>query len=202
MDTPTSTATATATPIVKDTPTSTATASATPTATPTASATPTPQAPSTITPTPVSTPVQCLDHDADTICDDLDPDDDGDGCPDVAELQPAANADTGGGRDPLYFWDVMDVPVGMPPERDKAITIGDIGGVVARFGATRVPAPSKAEAYAEALTPPAPAPAYHPAFDRDGAIPGQDTWDLLPPNGAINTSDIGAAVAQFGHSCA
>ena len=47
-----------------------------------------------------------------------------------------------------------------------------------------------------------PAPAYHAAYDRNGADPAGDRWDLLPPDGAVNIGDIGAAVAQFGHSCA
>ena len=82
------------------------------------------------------------------------------------------------------------------------VTVGDIGTVVARFGAARTPPPTKEEALAEALTPPPPAPAYHAAFDRGGAIPGQELWDLLAPDGGITVGDIGAVVAQFGHSCA
>ena len=79
--------------------------------------------------------------------------------------------------------------------------ISDIGGVVARFGASQEPPPSEDEALAEALTTPPPAPAYHAAFDRGGVIAGQDAWNLLPPNGGVTVGDIGAVVAQFGHSC-
>jgi hypothetical protein len=43
---------------------------------------------------------------------------------------------------------------------------------------------------------------YHPAYDRGGPIPGEDIWDLLPPDGSIGAGDIAAAVVQFGHTCA
>ena len=33
-------------------------------------------------------------------------------------------------------------------------------------------------------------------------IPGQNIWNPLPPDGSIGIGDIGAVVAQFGHSCA
>ena len=212
--TPTTTLTITPTPTIAQTPTLsptpavTLTATVTPTTTSTITPTPTITQTPTLTPTPAATPAAtaaataCPDYDGDTLCDDVDPDDDNDGCTDAAELQPSSAATSGGGRDPNYFWDVMDVPVGVPPIRDKAIRVGDIGGVVARFGATREPPLSKAEAFAEALTPPPPAPAYHAAFDRGSPIPGQNLWNLLPPDGIISIVDIGGVVAQFGHSCA
>ena len=126
-------------------------------------------------------------------------DQDGDGCTDV--LERGINPTAGGMRDPANFWDFMDVWTGLPLVRDHAVTIGDIGAVVTRFGSFRQPPPSEEQALAEALTPPPPAPAYHADFDRGGAMPGQDVWNLLPPNGNINIADIGAAVGQFGHVC-
>ncbi len=127
-----------------------------------------------------------------------DPDSDADGCLDGSEVNGAPAF--GGGRNPLYFWDFFDTPTGAPASRDGIIAVGDIGAVVARFGAERQPPPTKQEALGEALSPPPPAPAYHAAYDRGGAN-GPDPSDLLPPDGVISVGDIGAVVAQFGHSC-
>ena len=49
--------------------------------------------------------------------------------------------------------------------------------------------------------PPEDLTSYHAAFDRDSPIPGNNLWNLRPPNGAITIIDIGAAVIQFGHTC-
>ncbi|MEX1255640.1 MAG: flexitail domain-containing putative surface protein [Dehalococcoidia bacterium] len=126
-------------------------------------------------------------------------DSDRDGCLDSREVW---NGPEGGGdHDPLSFWDFMDVWNGLPVERDRIIGVGDIGGVVARFGASRAIPPTPAEAVAEALTPPAATTGYHAAFDRSGSTPGGHPWDLLPPDGTIAVGDIGAVVVQFGHSC-
>ena len=129
-----------------------------------------------------------------------DPDDDDDGCTDAQEL--GASATEGGLRNPKSFWDFFDVWTGAPPTRDKSINIADVGAVVARFGSVRGSPPTEAEALAEALTPPVDITSYHAGFDRSGSDPAGDVWDLLPPNGVIDISDIGAVVAQFGHSCA
>ncbi len=120
-------------------------------------------------------------------------DSDGDGCSDAQEL--GANPALGGQRDPDYFWDFFDVPTGSPLARDRAVTAGDIAGVVQRFGAT-------GSAAGDPLSLPPPAPAYHTAYDRGGVMPGQDPWDLQPADGSITAGDIAASVAQFGHSCA
>ena len=40
-------------------------------------------------------------------------------------------------------------------------------------------------------------PAHRKRFDER-----PDLWNLLPPNGSINIIDIGAAIIQFGHTCA
>ena len=126
-------------------------------------------------------------------------DTDGDGCTDAQELGPLAAL--GGQRDPESFWDLFDVPVGEPAERDRRVNILDIGAIVTRFGAASETPPTKEEALAEALSPPPPAPAYHAASDRGGPIPGQELWNLLPPDGSINIIDVAAAVVQFGHTC-
>ena len=141
----------------------------------------------------------CTDDDGDTLCNYVDDDDDGDGCLDVAEL--GTDPVTGGQRDPLSFWDFYDVWTGKPFIRDQNVAISDIGAIVARFGAAQQPPPTEKEALSEARTPPPPAPAYHPGYDRGGNVVGAPLWTLLPPNGSITIGDIGAAVAQFGHDC-
>ena len=152
----------------------------------------------TFTPTPTPKDPDG-DTDGDTIPNSLDDDDDGDGCTDVQEL--GLSATQGGRRNPHNFWDFFDVPTGLSFERDKAITAGDIGAIVARFGTSREPPPTKAEAFAEALATPADMTSYHAAYDRAGSDPQGDVWDLLPPDGSITAGDIGAVVAQFGHTC-
>ena len=134
-----------------------------------------------------------------------DPDTDDDGCMDGQEL--GSIPSLGGQRNPTYFWDFFDVWTPDPDNpggyaRDKVINIIDIGAIVLRFGSESVPPPTKEEALAEALTAPPDMTSYHAAFDRGGVIPGEDLWDLLPPDGAINILDIGAAVIQFSHTCA
>jgi hypothetical protein len=95
-------------------------------------------------------------------------------------------------RDPNSFWDFMDQWTG--GVRDKVVAGGDIGAVVARYG-------SSGNANGDPLTPPASGTGYHTIADRNGAFPGGDPWDLQPPNGSVSGGDIGAVVAQFGHSC-
>jgi len=150
------------------------------------------------------------DFDQDGIGDACDPDDDNDGCTDIREQQPKANANTGGGRNPLYFWDFYDVwtrpdPMGQPSywERDTTINLpGDILGVAARFGPGPTPPATKAEQVAAALTPPTSATGYHIDYDR-GAQIGANLWNRAGPDGAINLpNDILGVAAQFGHSCA
>ena len=145
-------------------------------------------------------PTPCPDFDGDTICDDADSDDDNDGCSDDQEQ--GSDETLGGRRDPLYFWDFFDVWAGSPATKDRAVSIGDIGALVARFGSFQEPSPTTEEALSQALTSPPPAPAYHVAYDRGGPMPGQNLWNLLPPDGSINIVDIGSVIAQFGHTCA
>lgn len=126
-------------------------------------------------------------------------DNDGDGCGNFLEI--GADPMLGGRRDPDNFWDFMDVWTGLPASRDQSVNITDVGGVVARFGASQEPAPTKPDALTEAVTPPPAAPAYHASYDRGGAAPSGNPWNLLPPDGTIAIGDIGAVVAQFGHRC-
>ena len=123
-----------------------------------------------------------------------------DGCADLLEVK--ADPQFGGLRDPTYFWDFFDVWTGEPVTKDRTVSTGDIGAIVARFGSFQEPPPTAEEALAEALTPPLAAPAYHAAFDRGGLMSGQNLWNLLPPDGNIGIADIGSVIAQFGHTCA
>ena len=88
----------------------------------------------------------------------------------------------------------MDQWTGSPFVRDKIIAVGDIGALVSRFGTSGDPS-------GDPLTPPVASTGYHTIADRNGAYPGGDPWDLLPPNGNVSVGDIGAVVVQFGHSC-
>jgi hypothetical protein len=117
---------------------------------------------------------------------------DADGCQDKQEL--GASALLGGRRDPLSVWDFMDQFVGLPPARDGVVAGGDIGAVVARYGSMGDPG-------GDPLVAPLSMTGYHTSADRSGAMAGGDPWDLAPPDGSISGGDIGAAVAQFGHSC-
>ena len=165
-------------------------------ATPAATQTPT----ETPTDTPTATPKNPNgDTDGDTIPNAVDEDDDNDGCSDIQEA--GGNEVIGGLRDPHYYWDFTDQWIG--GSKDGGVTIGDIGAVVARFGATRDPPPTKEEAFAEALTPPSDLSTYHASADRGpGLVPNGEAWQPLPPDGSITIGDIGAVVAQFGHTCA
>ncbi|MEX1254220.1 MAG: flexitail domain-containing putative surface protein [Dehalococcoidia bacterium] len=140
--------------------------------------------------------------------DPCDADTDSDGCLDGREVLTQAGTQVSGGRrDPLYFWDYFDVPTGLPPTRDGAVSAGDVAGVVARFGSND-DAPGTFDRGSDPLSAPQ-APVqpsgaranYHPVYDRTGVTPGGETWDLLPPNGSITSGDLAAVVAQFGHSC-
>lgn len=120
-------------------------------------------------------------------------DTDRDGCTDTEEM--GLNNMLGGQRNRLLFWDFFDTPNGAALARDKVITIGDITAVVARFGASGSPA-------LDPLTTPAPAPAYHTAFDRTDDPGSTDRWKLLGPNGSLTIADVVLEVSQFGTTCA
>jgi hypothetical protein len=120
-------------------------------------------------------------------------DTDHDGCVDAREAQTETGSQgIGGLRNPKDFWDFMDQWIG--GSRDKVVSDGDIGSVVARFG-------TSGDSLGNPLTPPVSTTGYHVIADRNGAYPGQRSWNLQPPNGSISGGDIAAVVAQFGHSC-
>jgi len=185
------------TSVLPPTPTPTFTHTPTPTVTSTPTITLTP----TITSTPTITPTPLPDADADTLPDaeellrgtnPNDPDTDDDGCADGEEVRP--NELLGGRRDPLNFWDFFDTP-GEVNVRDRAVTTADVFRVAFHFGAAGNPA-------IDPLSPPPPAPAYHPAFDRTDAPPGPNPWNTDAANGSVTVQDVFLVAIQFGHSCA
>jgi hypothetical protein len=133
------------------------------------------------------------DTDADGLTNDIDVDDDNDGCPDTREL--SFEPRLGGGRNPHDFWDFFDTP-DMANARDHAVSVADIGRIVQRFGSS-----GSGTTVAEALAPPPSPPAYHAGFDRASPTKSQTPWAAGPANGSVTVVDISVAVAQFGHSC-
>ncbi len=137
------------------------------------------------------------------MCDAEDPDDDNDGCTDVAEL--GDDPQVGGRRDPHNFWDFFDVPAGAGLTRDGDVTGQDIFAVIARFNATD-DGPGEFDRNSDPLSTPNQAVPgedranYHPVYDR-GPLVGPDSWNLGPAEGSITGQEIFAVMAQFGHSC-
>jgi hypothetical protein len=131
-------------------------------------------------------------HCADAACG-FTKDDDGDGCGYGQEVAPEGSASSGGGRDPLNFWDFFDTP-DSSNVRDKSVAGTDFFRVLGRFNATGAPG-------IDPLSAPPPAPAYHTAFDR-GPSGGPNPWNLTAADGAITGQDFFAVLAQFGHTCA
>jgi len=123
-----------------------------------------------------------------------------DGCSTWEEL--GASQTYGGLRDPFNFWDFFDVPTGAWPnlQRDKAVQIGDISAVVARFGANDANKTAPINRNSDPLSPP-PASGYHPAYDRGGVSLGPNIWNVDAPDGSITIGDITKTQAQFGHTC-
>ncbi|MEX1254837.1 MAG: flexitail domain-containing putative surface protein [Dehalococcoidia bacterium] len=118
-------------------------------------------------------------------------DTDKDGCSDKQELRNAQGM--GGLRDPFNRWDFMDQYAGLPLAKDRIVSVSDIGAVVARFGQNGVPGDPD-------VTPTA-SNNYHTSADRNGALPGSNSWNLKGPDGIVSIGDVGSTVAQFGHSC-
>jgi hypothetical protein len=166
---------------------STPTPSSTPTITNTPTVTPTPTEPPTATPKNLAG-----DTDGDTVTNDIDENDDNDGCTDAQET--GSDEREGGLRDPHNFWDFFDVPTGASMTRDGSISASDIFAVISRFNSTGDPG-------IDPLSTPPPAPAYHSAYDR-GVLVGNNPWNVGPPNGSIAATDIFNLLQQFNHSCA
>ena len=119
------------------------------------------------------------------------PDTDNDGCSDGTELEAKSEAATGGGRDPLYYWDFMDMWVNQ--QKDGRVNIVDIGALAQRIFTGGDPG-------GDPLDPPQALTGYHVSADRSPPI-GPNLWNAGPPDGDINIIEIGLAVAQFLHDC-
>lgn len=124
-----------------------------------------------------------------------DPDTDKDGCSDGQEM--GQNPSAGGRRNPLSIWDVFDTStangLGAGSALMGAVSLSDILDVAGHFGQLGNPATN--------VLSNAAGPGYHTRFDRGGAAPGGDRWDLIAPDGAIALSDVLDAAVQFGLVC-
>ena len=141
------------------------------------------------------------DSDADTLTNEAEislgtnpcsADTDQDGCSDGREVAPDLAAGQGGGRDPLDYWDFMDMWV--IGRKDGAVNIIDISALVLRFGTT-------GDAGGDPLDPPQALTGYHVSADRSPPQDGANLWNAGPPDGAIDITEIGLAIIQFGDSC-
>lgn len=153
---------------------------------PTATRTPAPTATRTPTRTPTRTATPVPPTPTPTASGD---DRDGDGCSNAREL--GQDETLGGRRDPDNRYDFFDVP--LPPgapgtgSKDRVISLEDIMGVIAKVG-TLAGGPANPSGQV-----------YNPDFDR--TYLGPEPWDLGPPNGAVDVSDVLFVINQFGHSC-
>ena len=119
-------------------------------------------------------------------------DTDGDGCSDGVELEPESEVASGGGRDPLNYWDFMDMWVN--EEKDRRVNIVDFSALLQRLFAGGDPT-------GDPLDPPEGLRGYHVSADRSPPN-GGNIWSAGPPDGEINIIEVGLAIAQFGHNCA
>jgi hypothetical protein len=100
-------------------------------------------------------------------------DSDGDRCTDAAEL--SDDPLLGGQRDPLNYWDFFDANAsGRIDAADINLVRRGLGTVPGEFG------------YASA---------------RDRSITGPGLFDLGPPDGIIDLTDVAAVMEQFNHTC-
>ena len=141
------------------------------------------------------------DSDADTLTNEAEislgtnpcrADTDQDGCSDDREIAAESEAATGGGRDPLYYWDFMDMWAN--GTRDRVVNIIDISALVFRFGTT-------GELSGDPFNPPQALTGYHVSADRTPPEVGANPWNAGPPDGDINITEIALAIVQFGHNC-
>jgi len=129
-------------------------------------------------------------------------DSDGDGCADTEEAAGAPPPKPGstGAYDPLDPYDFYDVPVGalkIDPTgvRDQAVTMGDVLAILAYVGDT----PAKS-AYNTDLNGNTVKDGLE--YDRSPSAEPNPPWDAGPPDAAVTMSDVLAALAQVGLSCA
>jgi len=145
----------------------------------TATFTPTP----TATATPTATP--CPDLDGDTVCDGVDPDTDGDGCPNVNEQQTAIGSEMSGGRR-----DYLNANDYFNPTHDGINRVDDVLAVIDAYFVDDDDGNPGLPPYA---------PGYDPDTDRTYA--GPEAWNLGPPNGLQRVDDVLNQVKQYFHDC-
>jgi polyhydroxybutyrate depolymerase len=114
-------------------------------------------------------------------------DTDGDGCPDVKELQTAPGSEfSGGRRDPNNPWDYWN------PTHDGKNRSNDILAVMQHYHQDKyLPSPPN--------PPNTPNPQYDPATDR--TYIGPNPWNLGPPDGVISSQDILLIMKQYHQDC-
>jgi hypothetical protein len=134
------------------------------------------------------------------------PNSDGDGCSDMEEGGPTPSQ--GGDRDPLVPWDFFDVPAPAGPAtgadgklivtpgsmRNKAVTLQDVGVVLAYVGRTSANPAYSGDNNADTI-------ADGQQLDRTPSALPAKPWRSGPPNNAISLQDVGVALSQVGHSC-
>ena len=118
------------------------------------------------------------------------------------------------GFNPNAWYDFYDVPVPANPDpapngsRNKAINISDVMAVLFYVGTYDgdggVPSPNgvaydsvKGSCFVEGVQQ-----KEGLCYDRSPSPPPNPPWDAGPPNGAVTISDVMAALAQVGLSCA
>jgi len=127
----------------------------------------------------------CPDFDGDAICNSIDVEADGDGCPNANEQQVTVGSETSGGLrnylDPNDYYDVLGP--GSSLTHDGVIDLAnDILGVILHYAPT-------------GSSP------YDVRFDR-GPITGANHWNRSGPDGVIDLpNDILGVILQFGHNC-
>jgi hypothetical protein len=133
-------------------------------------------------------------------------DSDGDRCSDSEEI--GADRKLGGLRVPSNEWDFFDVPAPAGPAlgadgnlvlsptsiRNRAVTLQDVGVVLAYVGRTSTAVDYQADYNGDAV-------ADGRQMDRTPSVIMAEPWRSGPPNNAVSLQDVGVALAQVGDRC-
>jgi hypothetical protein len=166
--------------------------------------------------------VECIDRLGDTACDDPVNDPDDDGCSSWEEQAGAPGNKPGstGAYDPTAWYDFYDVPVpakadavGANGKRNRAVTLGDVLAVLLYVNTVDNGGPNVNGVDYDTVKgvdldgdTDDDAPYSHGIeeglkYDRSVSPAPNPPWNAGPPNGAINMSDVLAALAQVGLAC-
>jgi sugar lactone lactonase YvrE len=141
----------------------------------------------TETATDVPTATPCPDLDGDTICDSVDTDIDGDGCPNVKEQQTAPGSQYSGGlRDYLDPWDYFN------PTQDGLNKVDDILATVNAYFDDDDDGNPGLPPYE---------PGYNPNTDRANMAAAPNAWNTGAPDGLQRVQDILHSVKSYFHDC-